>query len=106
MKKIIIPLPGIKDTNGAFIKPPAGPKKSRDPKPSDISLDDLLQKHLLLLYRETRVLLEQSMESSGLNKDDSLKMRENARLIMELKKRQKELLDDMSDEDLEKAASR
>jgi|SRR5579859_6734086 len=100
MRKII--QNALKDENGQYLPLPISkpPKKHRDPKASDISLDDLMDKHLLLLYRETRMLLE---ESSGgkLSKDSANSMRENMKLIVELKKKEKELLDNLSNEELE-----
>lgn len=99
-KKII---PGYKDESGSYVKEPTPPApiSNSDPKISDISLDDLLDKHLLILFRETKNLLMES-SSGKLNKDNSQCMRDNIKLLIELKKKEKELLDALSDEDLER----
>lgn len=96
----------IKDDTGAFIKaslPPIEKKKAvRDPKPSQISLGELMDKHLLLLYRETRALLMESGNGGRLSKDSATMMRENLKLIVELRKKEKELLDQLSDDEIKK----
>ena len=105
MRKIVQHLIGVKDENGIYqtvkVPEPEKPKKFRDPKASEISLDDLMEKHLTLLYRETRNLLMESSEGK-LGKDSAHSMRENMKLIVELKKKEKEVLSDMSVEELEK----
>lgn len=72
-----------------------------DPKPSDIDLDDLLDKQTLILYRETKNLLIES--SKGLlSPAASGSLERVMKLTAELRKRQKELLENLSDEELEK----
>lgn len=105
-------IPGLlKDENGIFVRPaasassaepPLPKKRNRDPKPSDISLNDLMDKHLLLLYRETKMLLQESSKGAKLSKESALCVRENLKLLMELKKKEKELLDTASDAELKK----
>lgn len=83
--------------------PPAEPPKKRRirvPKANEISLTDLVNKHLLLLYRETRHLLVEST-TGKLSKDSSTAMRENIRLLMEMKKKEKDLLDTLSNDELD-----
>jgi hypothetical protein len=95
-----------KDENGIYLPPvmvsPPKKKRVRDPKPADISLSDLMDKYLLLLYRETKHLLRESVSDGKLSKDSSHCMRENVRLIIDLKKKEKELLDSLSAEELDK----
>jgi hypothetical protein len=79
------------------------PVKVQAPDPAiiDISLDDLLGKSLLILYREIRNLL---IESSGgkLDKDSSQNLRDYIKLLNELKTKEKDVLNTLSDEELEK----
>lgn len=95
-----------KDDNGAYLPsglvPPTKAKRIREPSPSGINLSSLMDKHLLLLYRETKHLLTESASGGKLSKDSSYAMRENLKLIMDLKKKEKELLDNLSNEDLAK----
>ena len=92
----------VKDENGSYLPSHSMPAKPeiKDPLKSDISLTDLMDSHLLLLYRETRALLLESATGGKLNKDSALSMRENLKLIMELRKKEKELLESMSDEEI------
>lgn len=77
-------------------------KRYKDPKAADISLKDLIDKHLLLMYRETKALLTESSTGAKLSKDSALCVRDNLKLLMELKKKEKDVLDALSDEDLQK----
>lgn len=79
--------------------------KPTDPPISGISLDDLLGKHLLLLYRETRSLMMESANGEKLSKESAQCLRDNLKLLLELKMREKDILEDLSDEELEKAAN-
>lgn len=95
---------GVKDENGIFHSTEKVKAiVSEDIKMSDISLDDLLEKHLLVLYRETKSLLTESVHGK-LSKDSSNCMRDNIKLLMDLKKKEKEILDNLSEEDLARLA--
>jgi len=61
-----------------------------------------MDSHLLLLFRETRALLIESAKGEKLSKDSSQAMRENMKLIMELKKKEKELLETLTDDEIAK----
>lgn len=93
----------IKPLEDTSFKSPAAPYK--DPAIADISIDDLLGKSLLILYRETRHLLGSSKEKK-LSKDDAACVRDNIKLLQELKKREQEVLDELSDEELEEVSKR
>lgn len=69
--------------------------------PNTVGLDDLLEKNLVILYRETRQLLELSARGI-LGKDNAHSVRENLKLIVDLKKKETDLLTTMTDEDLAK----
>lgn len=92
---------GVKDDNGCYVRsrPEAPPK---DPIPSEINLSDLLDKHLLVLYRETRTLLQDTSGGEPLSKDRAHSMRENIKLLMDLIKKEKELLSSIPKEELDK----
>lgn len=99
----------VKDSSGAYLpshsSPP--PKKTRirrpkEPLPSDINLTDLIDKNLLILFRETQKLMRESGTLELLPKDSAHSVRENLKLLVELRKKEKEILDTMTDEDIEK----
>ncbi len=96
----------MKDENGAFLPshliPQPKKRRIRAPKAADINLSNLMDKHLLLLYRETKALMIESAKGNKLSKDSALAMRENLKLIMDLKKKEKDMLDNLSDEELSK----
>lgn len=109
MTKKSIPGYGLKDENGIYVRQtPAKVEEPvlttvKEPIASDISLDDLLSKQLLILYRETQRLLMES--SSGILLEEHQRALVNyIKLTKELKKDENELLDKMSDEDLERLA--
>lgn len=66
---------------------------------SGVNLGDLLEKHLNVFYRETRSLLERSSHGK-LDKDSAHSMRENIKLLLDLKKKEKELLDELTIDEL------
>lgn len=100
-----IPVFGVKNADGSYAKVPpaetpgAPPTVKEEPK-ADADLDNLLSKCLIILDREVRHLMMLSMEK--LNKDNAHSLREHTKLIMDLKKREKELLDDLPEGELEK----
>lgn len=100
MRKIVTGQ-GIKDENGHYV-PSQPASKVADPIPSDINLSDLLNKHLLILYRETRSLLEETATGKSLSKDRAHSMRENIKLLMDLIKKEKQLLESLPEEELKK----
>lgn len=69
---------------------------------SDINLSDLLERHLHILFRETKALMEQSSRGK-LDRDAAHSMRENLKLILDLLKKEKEILQGFTGEDLKKA---
>lgn len=67
---------------------------------SEISLDSILNRQLHILNRVTKQLSLSS--SSGLTKDEIQSLATCIRITMDLKAKENELLDQMSDEELEK----
>jgi hypothetical protein len=61
----------------------------------------MLNNHMLLLFRETRALVTESKENGRLTKDSAESMRRNLQLIMDLRKKEKELLETLTDEELQ-----
>lgn len=105
MKKIV---GGTKDENGAYlpnkpITPPSVDPTTTpyDPVFSDISLDDLTKKQLLILYRETRNLLIESAKGL-LSPHASTSFERCMKLTKDLRKEEKAYLDSLSEEELEK----
>jgi len=67
---------------------------------SEISLESILNRQLHILNRVTKQLSLSS--SSGLTKDEIQSLATCIRLTMDLKAKENELLDQLSDEELEK----
>lgn len=106
-------IPGmLKDEHGVYLKPPIVPptpkapaaKRYTEPKRGYVSLDDLLARCLLILWREVRNLHEQSHGGNKLTKEQSLELRENVKLLMDMKKKEKDLLDGLTDDELDEMA--
>lgn len=103
---------GTKDAHGIYTPTPkaveAPPTLATshpsDPKVSDISLDDLIGKHLLIIYRDTRQLLIESV-TGKLSKESSQCLRDNLKLLLELKDREKDIFEDIPEEELRKIIS-
>lgn len=72
----------------------------KDVQTSDISIDNLLQDGLLGIYREVKNLLYLSVRGK-LNKDDAKDLRDTVKLLFELKDREKDLLENLTNEELE-----
>lgn len=109
MKKIIRDgkVVGVQDESGAFLPPHMIPKETakrgpKDPPKADINLDNLLDSYMLILFRETRSLLVATSKGGKLTKDDAQSMRDNMKLVMELKKKERELLDSLTDTDIQR----
>lgn len=83
---------------------PPKPVRHPDPKISDISLDELLGKSLLILYREIRSLTEESTKGK-LCKDSAQSLRDYIKLMNELKDKEKELLENLTNEQLKELAN-
>jgi hypothetical protein len=100
----------VKDENGIFTKvSSAAPKPqeeaARDPSPKDIILDDMMDNHMLLLFRETRALVMESKMEGRLSKESAYAMRENLKLLCVLKKAEKDLLEVLPNKELDKLIS-
>ncbi len=99
-------IPGAtKDAQGMYT-PVAAPLKTEDapsvapPSPTlDINLDKILEKQLTALDRATSFILAKC--SSNPTKDDIQSLATCLKLTMELKTKEKEMLDELTDEDLE-----
>lgn len=92
------PIPnGVKDDTGAFVKvvPPAP-----EPVVTDISLDDIHERQLLILHREVKRLTELSA-SDLLSKDQGIAFERCVKILREFKKEEREHLDSLPDEDLD-----
>ncbi len=87
----------LKEAEPKVVQPP-------DPKLTDISLDELLSKSILILYREIRSLLLES-STGKLCKDSAQSLRDYIKLLNELKEREKDVLESLSDEQLKEIAN-
>lgn len=73
--------------------------KPNDPPISDISVDRLIGDGLLALHREIKNLLILGARGK-LEPNDARDLRDHLKLLFELKDREKDLLGDMTDEEL------
>lgn len=97
MTKRVIPGMGIKDDAGHYVKgevptptPPA--EVSTTPIESDVSLDSVHQRLLLVLDRETRRLCIQSA-SDPLSKDQGVAFERCVKVLREFKREEREYLE-------------
>lgn len=75
--------------------------EEQDARPDALSIDDMLEDSILILSREIKNLRQES--SLGLlSRDSSNALTGYIKLLKELKREEKELLDNLSDEELEK----
>lgn len=73
----------------------------KDVSSNDISIDRLLTDGLLGIYREVKNLLYLSAKGK-LSPTDAKDLRDTVKLLFELKDREKDLLENLTNEDLEK----
>lgn len=108
MKKII---GGTKDENGMYIAEPkkdilvASPPISIDPVAEDISIDNLIGRGLVALDRLMKVIMI-NISSGAPNRDTVMNLRDAMAMLHSLKEKEKELIDGLSDEALEKIAKK
>jgi phage FluMu protein gp41 len=69
-----------------------------------LTLDEMLNRQLVALERVTNQLSRESL--SGLNKDEIASLATCIKLTMDLKAKQKSLLDDLSEEELQALAEK
>lgn len=74
------------------------PEEKDFPAASDISLDDILKKQLQALYRVTKQLARNSV--GVMTKDDIQSLAVCIRVTMDLKAKENDLLDKLTDEEL------
>lgn len=88
---------GVKDEKGAFVPIPKV-------KPEELSLDYILERQLRALDQVTTQLL--GMSKGMMTKDEIQSLATCIKITLELKARENELLEALSDEDLEKLAQK
>lgn len=88
---------GIKDEKGSYTKVP--PKPEPLPMDTDISLDDIGERYLLILHRQSKLLLEQS--TNLLNDEQLRNLGTCFKQWLDFKKQEKELLKSLSKEQLQ-----
>ena len=87
---------GLKDEHGQYLKP----EVVKEP-PLSGSLDDILNRQLLALERVTRQLVARSTEGN-MTRDEIQSLATVIKVTVELKEHEKELIDELSDAELEK----
>lgn len=86
------PLPGVKDDSGAYL-----------PEGKDLSIDALMRQGLEAIHGVMRSCLAEA--KSGVPSRESVQNLKDVMVLLEgLKEREEALLEEMSDEELEKAA--
>lgn len=95
--KRIVPQQGVKDDSGAYVKvvpPPAMPVVT------DVSLDAIHEKQLLILHREVHRLTELSA-TNLLSRDEGIAFERCVKILREFKKEERAALDALPDEELD-----
>lgn len=106
MRKIV---EGIKDDTGSFIPLPklqTPPVKTEDPIPESISIDALLSTGLNAIYRTMRYLMGEISSPGGPSRETIMNLKDIMSMLHDLKKKEQDLMDDFSDEDLEKLSKK
>lgn len=96
MRKII---GGAKDEQGIFVKEQAAPTPA--PESTDISIDDLMRAGLQAIKGTMKAIM--SDVNTGMpSRETVMNLKDVMGMLKELKKEERELLDNMTDEQLEK----
>lgn len=101
MKRIVVPS-SPKDSSGAYL--PVGPAAPSE-KPAihkDLSVDDLLKQGLLGIQRVLRGIMHEiaQAEPSPPEREIVMSLKDTMAMLHELKKKESELLEDLTDEQL------
>ncbi len=97
-------IPGmLKDENGIYVKEPVSRPAPDQPDP-DLSIDGLLKKGLLGIDRSLKYILEE-ITAGKVDRETTGVLKDCMTMLHELKKKEKEILDSLSDEELEKLIS-
>lgn len=96
----------LKDENGIYVRPENPDKRSAalassPVVESDLSIDKLLKDGLLAISRAMRIINMQ-ISTGEIPKGCIENLRDCMTMLQQLKKKEDEILEDMSDEDLEK----
>lgn len=98
-RKYITP-DGIKDENGHYMRPlPPKPEQEATGPAGDISIDDLLEKGLYMLHLLMKSIQTQ-ISTHTYDRDTIMNLKDTMSMLHELKKREKELLDKLSEAEL------
>jgi hypothetical protein len=98
-RKIILPPQAAKDEHGAYL-PPSKPVVP-EPEVDDISIDNLMGKGLLALSRLMKSVLV-DITAKTYDRDTVMNLKDAMAMLKDLKKEERELLENLSDEELEK----
>lgn len=102
-------IPGFKDENGAYLPikvmaPSPIPVKEELPD-TDLSLDDIGKRIMLSLDRATKTLLA-NISTGDVSRETIGALKDAHSMFKDLKKEEKDILDNMSEDDLKKALSK
>jgi hypothetical protein len=98
---------GTKDSNGAYITEqvsPPGPAPLPSDVITDISIDSLLNRGLRAIYGLMRAI-ETDIGTGAPSRETVQNLKDALGMLKDLKKDEKDLLDELSDEQLEKMAN-
>ncbi len=90
----------MKDDNGLYVAPPKAPKAVDPQTPSDISIDDEMNKGLLAIHRLLKLVNSDIVSQTKL-KDATVILKACMDMLKDLKKAESDLLDDLSTEELQ-----
>lgn len=97
MRYVVKTPPPVKDETGAYVK------VSPEPLPSlvDVSIDDLLGKGLLAVERVMKSILTEA-SSGNPSREAVMNLKDCMAILWELKKKERDFLDNLTDEELER----
>jgi hypothetical protein len=97
-------IPGFKDENGAFVpiaKEPGVPKPPASLPLDDVSLDEIAGRIITSLNRASRHLLE-NITAGSVDRETIGALKDIAAVLKDLRKEEKDILEQLTDEELDK----
>lgn len=102
MRKIV---DGIKDENGMYLKLSSKVKEADAPDFIDFSIDDLIKRGIRSVYGILKAI-EQDVGTGAPSRETVASLKDVMGILKDLKKDEKEYLEGLSDEDLQKLANK
>jgi hypothetical protein len=99
-------IPGYKDVDGVYVKEPVVEEtKAPEPIPEDLSIDDLMGRGLKAIYGIMRAITA-DVATGDPSRFTVMNLKDVMAILQTLKKDEKDLLNKLSDNELEKIAKK